>query len=157
MKIFNSKKSSELWTDWPFWMVLVAFIGIFSVAMPSLGNASVKQAAEIPFGIEEITLIQEFYNSESCFAYKDVSGKVHTKVIDITKFEQENMDKCFPNKGSKYSFSLTLEIPELNKILGPLKTSNWVEGFSQKKIKDILVIDGKKYKAKLKIGIKNVR
>ena len=147
-------------SNWPFWMVFIIMLGITTAVTFSMGNFFITQAVEIPKNVEEeLILAPRFYNSEKCFAYIDGVGRVHTKVIDLDKFKQENMDKCYPESNVKYAFSLSLEAPEINLNVGPITTFNWIEGFVSKEvIEDVFVLyNGVKIKANLKVGIKNVK
>ncbi|MEK0338152.1 MAG: hypothetical protein QQN41_12030, partial [Nitrosopumilus sp.] len=100
-----------------------------------------------------------------CFAYKDDFGRVHSRVIDSGKFNQGNMEECFPESDVKYAYSLSLEVlnfddpPSVILNLGPINTFNWIEGgFAPKKItEDVFVLyNDVKYEGKLIIEIKNV-
>jgi hypothetical protein len=146
-------------SNWMIWMIFVIAVGVTSIAVASIGNYFVANAAKIPRGVEdEMILIPRFYNSENCFAYKDEVGRVHMHVIDLNKFKQENMQKCFLESDINYAFSLSLEVSEINLKLGPINTFNWVEGFTPKEIEERVIVlkDNLRYGAKLKIGIKNV-
>ncbi len=81
-------------------------------------------------------------------------------VIDSSKFEENNMEKCFPRSSVNYAFSLSLEITQPHTFeLGPIKTFNWEKGFAEKEIiEDVFVLhDDTKYQGKLIIKIKNVQ
>jgi hypothetical protein len=161
-----NKKAQEAISNYPFWMVFVVAVGITIIIIVSIGNYYLGQAAEIPKDVEELTLIQIFH-SKGCFAYEDEVGRVHTNTIDLDKFTQENIEICFPGSDVKYSFSLSLEIPEIGLNTGQITTSNWVESAdSSEKIENVRVIqDGNEYSGKpgdpstipkLRIRIKNV-
>lgn len=165
MRIFRFKKSTEVIANWPFWIIYSLAAGIVAIIIVSLANASVEEAARIPQGLEDLVLASRFYNSEGCFAYKDDVGRVHAKVIDISKFTQENMDKCFPSSDTKHAFSLSLfkflpeGIPSPPEPIGPINTFNWGKGdFETKRINEhVLVFSGGSInKGNLMIEIKNV-
>jgi|TARA_B100001971_G_scaffold213679_1_gene247775 hypothetical protein len=137
------------------YIVVLAFSSVFIL---STCYYTVERAANIPEDVEdELVLIPRFYNSENCFAYKDDIGRVHTRVIDMEKFKQENIDKCFPESNVKYDFSLSLEVPELALNVDPVNTSYWEDDLLVKKIvEDVFVLyDDARYDAKLKVSIKN--
>ena len=70
MKIFNSKKSTEVISDFPFYMLFAIFLGVLTLILVKLGNVSVAEASKIPEDLEDqFTLASRFYNSEECFAY----------------------------------------------------------------------------------------
>lgn len=166
MKIFNYKKASfvDEWGPWIFFIIAVGVVGIIIV---KLANVNVSSGTNIPEGLEdELVLAARFYNSEDCFAYVDDVGRVHPKVIDVNKFTQENMNKCFPQGEVKYAFSLSLSVPRPRTsgpgpplVLGPINTFNWWPGFERNVVlEDIFIIlDGNKIAGNLKINIKNVK
>jgi hypothetical protein len=154
-------------SNYVFWVFFGIVAGFITFTIISICGANTKEASRIPAGIEdELILISRFYNSEECFAYKgEIEGitTVHTGVIDINKFNQGRMNKCFPRSGTKYAFSLSLRVPDLDEPgelfeLGPIKTLNWVGKYSPKgTIEEVFVFkDGFKYNGKLTISIKNV-
>ena len=160
MKI-HYKKSQEAMSNWPFWIVFTMAVAGVGLAIVKISNVNVEDAAKIPYGVEdELILASRFYNSEDCFAYEDEMERVHMGVIDSSKFEENNMEKCFPRSSVNYAFSLSLEItqpPTFNK--GPIKTFNWEKGFAEKEIiEDVFVLhDDTKYQGELIIKIKNVQ
>ena len=148
-------------SNWPFWIVFTMAVAGVGLAIVKISNVNVEDAAKIPYGVEdELILASRFYNSEDCFAYEDEMERVHMGVIDSSKFEENNMEKCFPRSSVNYAFSLSLEItqpPTFNK--GPIKTFNWEKGFAEKEIiEDVFVLhDDTKYQGELIIKIKNVQ
>lgn len=151
------------WVPWIMFGVAVSVVGII---LFSFYNASIAQAARIPENVEdELVLASRFYNSDNCFAYKDDFGRAHARVIDSAKFNQGNMEECFPESSVKYAYSLSLEesptpatYPIWTFNTEPIKTFNWPGGIATKEItEDVLVVyNNKKYDGKLRIKIKNV-
>ena len=161
MKIFNFKKAQGVISNWPFWIMFGIAVAVVALTLVKIANVNITNASTVPEGLEdEIALIPRFYNSEDCFAYEDEMERVHMGVIDSSKFEENNMEKCFPRSSVNYAFSLSLEItqpPTFNK--GPIKTFNWEKGFAEKEIiEDVFVLhDDTKYQGELIIKIKNVQ
>jgi len=161
MKIFNFKKAQGVISNWPFWIMFGIAVAVVALILVNIANVNIADVSTVPEGLEdEIVLISRFYNSEDCFAYEDEMERVHMGVIDSSKFEENNMEKCFPRSSVNYAFSLSLEItqpPTFNK--GPIKTFNWEKGFAEKEIiEDVFVLhDDTKYQGKLIIKIKNVQ
>ncbi len=55
-------------------------------------------------------LMQRFLNSESCFAYKDERiGRVYPGVIDLNKFNNDNLQNCANYGSKKRNLKLELE------------------------------------------------
>ncbi len=165
MKIFSFKKSTEIISNWFFFILFAVALGAAVIVIVNVANVSVAEASKIPKGIEEeLILISRFYYSENCFAYQDGVGRVHTGVIDSDKFEQANMDdkcfKCFPENNVRYAYQLSLEqSPSGSFGTASIKTSNWEEGsYAAKEMaEDVLVFyEGKKHNGKLRIKIQNV-
>ena len=160
MKIFNFKKAQGVISNWPFWIMFGIAVAVVALILVNIANVNIADVSTVPEGLEdEIALIPRFYNSEDCFAYEDEMERVHMGVIDSSKFEENNMEKCFPRSSVNYAFSLSLEItqpPTFNK--GPIKTFNWEKGFAEKEIiEDVFVLhDDTKYQGELIIKIKNV-
>jgi|TARA_B100000315_G_scaffold74207_1_gene67986 hypothetical protein len=161
MKIFNFKKAQGVISNWPFWIMFGIAVAVVALILVNIANVNIADVSTVPEGLEdEIVLISRFYNSEDCFAYEDEMERVHMGVIDSSKFEENNMEKCFPRSSVNYAFSLSLEItqpPTFNK--GPIKTFNWEKGFAEKEIiEDVFVLhDDTKYQGELIIKIKNVQ
>jgi hypothetical protein len=161
MKIFNFKKAQGVISNWPFWIMFGIAVAVVALILVNIANVNIADVSTVPEGLEdEIVLISRFYNSEDCFAYEDEMERVHMGVIDSSKFEENNMEKCFPRSSVNYAFSLSLEITQphtFNK--GPIKTFNWEKGFAEKEIiEDVFVLhDDTKYQGELIIKIKNVQ
>lgn len=152
------KKSVEFASNWIFWIFYIIAVGITVAVIVTIANYFLNQAAEIPSGAEESTIIPRFYSLAECFAYQDAAGKVHQGTIDLEKFEQKNMNNCFPQQDSKFAFFMVIE-PEVSGFdAKSVKTFNWVEGTASREIVDnVLVLsNGQKISAKLRIKIKNV-
>ena len=97
MKIFSSKKGTDVIENWIFWILFALAVGVVGIIIYNTANANVAEASKIPEDLEdELILASRFYNSKDCFAYQDELGRVYTKVINSSEFTQKNMDKCFP-------------------------------------------------------------
>ena len=166
MKILNSKKSTEVISNWPFWMIFVVVIGFMIIILVKIGNISVAEASRIPPSLEdEVLLASRFYNSGECFAYVDESGRVHTNTIELEKFTKENLDICYPPTNVNYAFQLLLEPPAVpvGPVIFPAKqiqTFNWINGkFEDKRIEEDIAVRvfNNFHTAKLTIKIQNVQ
>lgn len=166
MRIFNSKKSTEVVSNWPFWLIFVVAIGFMVIIVVKTGNISVAEASRIPPSLEdEVLLASRFYNLGECFAYVDESGRVHSKVIDREKFTKETLDICYAPSNANYAFQLLLEPPAVP--IGPvvfpatqIQTFNWINGkFENTRIEDnvMVVFNDNTYEGKLAIKIQNVQ
>ena len=147
MRIFNSKKSTEVVSNWPFWMIFVVAIGFMVIIIVKTGNISVAEASRIPPDLEDAVLLpSRFYNSGDCFAYVDDAGRVHTNTIDLEKFTKANLDICYPPSNAAYAFQLLLEPPAVP--MAPvifsakqIQTFNWINGkFEDKRIEEGIAV-----------------
>ncbi|MEK6949654.1 MAG: hypothetical protein AABX34_05500 [Nanoarchaeota archaeon] len=161
--VFNSKKSTEVVSNWPFWMIFVVVMGFMVMIVVKTGNISVAEASRIPQSLEdEVLLAPRFYNLGECFAYVDESGRVHSKIIDQTKFTKERLDSCYAPSNANYAFQLILEPPigQPEFPLSQIQTYNWIAGkFENTRIEDkVMVVFGNNiYEGKLAIKIQNVK
>ena len=167
MKMFNFKKGLSAISYLIFWMFFNVAVVIVVIIILQIANLSVEMASRIPPDLEdELILASRFYNSEKCFAYQDEVGRVYTKVIVKSKFNEANLNICFPESDVKYSFSLTLSEVPTSINFGPLpaidtiKTFNWGEiGFAAKAVnEDVLIFSDNNQitQGSLRIEIKNV-
>ena len=89
--------------------------------------ATGSEISQIPIGLENYLLSQRFLNSPLCFVYQDVdTNRAYPFIIDIKKFNQENLNKCYNTKDTNvkaYQFTLNYD-RESKKI----STKNW-KGF----------------------------
>ncbi|AJF62404.1 MAG: hypothetical protein QT11_C0001G0255 [archaeon GW2011_AR20] len=83
---FETSHELIIWIPRIIALVIVAGIVFFLITLP------VKQSFEID-KLQETILRQRFLYSENCLAHND--GKVNSGIIDKSKFNQKNLDKCF--------------------------------------------------------------
>lgn len=165
MKIVNSKKSTEVVSNWPFWLIFVVAIGFMVIIIVKIGNVSVAEASKIPQSLEdEVLLASRFYNLGECFAYVDESGRVHSKIIDQKKFTKETLDSCYAPSNAIYAFQLVLEpLPVPMVVVFPssqIQTYNWIAGkFENTRIeKNVMVVfNDNTYEGRLTIKIQNAQ
>lgn len=162
----KTKKASITFTDILFGIVLAASLGLITAYVLWVCGVNLSEATRIPLNVEdEIAIAPRFYNSEKCFAYIDENNKLHPKLVDTTKFNQDILDTiCFPKSEVIYSFKLRVEQdfegigPKL--VFGPIKTHNWIDlGYESKRIveKVHFLYAGKIYDGKIIIDVKNVK
>jgi len=104
---------------------------------------------------ETSVLLSRFLNSPECFAYFDEeTGRAYMGVIDLNKFNEENLMNCYPIDDYDFrSFKFSLESDDLNLKIKPIETKN----FGSKRTTTIswpIVIykKGKFYRGKLLIA-----
>lgn len=137
----------------PFYAVFAIVISILFMFFLILINTYSSNTAQIPENLESYILTQRFLRSPECFTYQDISGRVHPLLIDITKFTEERLNKCYNSENKK--------LPAFQLILNDktIQTANWDEeiGIQKRDKYDILVYsENKKQHVKLSVGIQNV-
>ncbi len=158
MRLLNSKKATELWipSTMLFLIIFVVVLGFSMVAFYMIANSFISRNLEAPGQVEKYILVERFYNSPECFAYKDDSGRTYHNLIDSIKFKNNVMNSCISANNYKYAFKLELE-EQGNFERKVVTTSNWIEGIKfEIETKNILVYSDNKIKnAKLLVYIQN--
>jgi hypothetical protein len=89
-----------------------------------------SELSQIQPQLEDYVLSQQFLNSYACFAYQDQDSKrIMPWSIDIGKFNEESLSRCYPVKDTKtkaYRFTLIYGSKKVT-----INTGNW-EGFLSK-------------------------
>jgi len=107
--IFDLTRKQVYWGIAVF-IVLIAALMLVFVFLPQYKNSLI----EVPQELRAELISLRFVNTPECFTYQDqATGRIFARVIDLQKFTQERMDKCYrtkPEKGFKdYNFALELE------------------------------------------------
>ncbi len=156
-KLFLGRKSDISARKIIFYGVaaLVLVVAFFLIVwLVSSGKSNISK---IPEGLENYLITQRFLNSPSCFIFQDKdTGRAYPGIIDLKKFNQEYLNKCYDTKDTNvkaYRLSLSYED---NKIT--ISTKNW-EGFLKKgETKQVFVReDDKITKAELFIETQNAK
>lgn len=97
---FNKKGSSgggySIARKMIFWMFIMVIITIAIITLVFLLGGYQNSLAEIPgeFKSEVITL--RLFENPDCFAYTNpITNRVNPNVVDINKFTQEQMNRCY--------------------------------------------------------------
>lgn len=111
--------------------IIVSFIltAIF-LLITWLAYSDKSKISEIPIELENYITVQRFLNSPYCFIYSDKdTNRVYHWIIDIKKFNQNNLNKCYNAGDTKVkAYRLTISYGD-EKIT--INTKNW-EGFLKK-------------------------
>lgn len=140
-----------------FYLVAVLVITAAFFLIVWFVSTGKTQISEITPGLENYLIIQRFLTSPSCFVFeeKDI-GRAYSSMLDLKKFNQQNLDKCYNIEGTKVkAYRLTLKYGAEEKSLA---TRNW-EGFIKKsETKKIYVYDeGKIIRGKLIIEMQDAK
>lgn len=129
-KIFFNKKS-DISARKVIYYVVVGFVLIVAfLLIVWLASSGKSKISEIPAGLENYLITQRFLSSQHCFVFQDKdTNRVYPRVIDLAKFNEENLNKCYNAKDTKVkAYRLTLTYGN-EKIT--INTQNW-EGFLKK-------------------------
>ena len=145
--IFDLTRKQLYWGIAAFMVVVATLILVF-VLLPQYQNSLV----EVPQELRAELISLRFVNTPECFTYQDeTTGRVFAGVIDLQKFTQERMDKCYrtePEKGFKdYNFGLELEgyTPIIDGQKKLLITNNFFNKVDFTLYKEALVRNGDRF------------
>jgi len=144
--VFDLTRKQIYWGIAVF-IVLIAALMMVLMIFPSFLNSLV----EVPPELRAELISLRFVNTAECFTYQDpASGRIFAGVIDLQKFTQVRMDKCYrtePEKGFKdFNFALELEgyTPTLDGEKKLLVSNNFFNKVDFTLYKDVLVKNGDK-------------
>ncbi len=97
-----------------YWMIAGVLITATIIAFALIMSGYQRKLVEVPEELRAELISLRFVNAPECFTYQDsVTGRVFPGTIDVNKFTQERLDKCYrtaTEKGFKdYNFALELE------------------------------------------------
>jgi len=125
-----------------YWMiaaVIITFV-VFAFAVVVANYKSALGRVPIEMSAEFISL--RFVNNPECFAFYDTEAeRVFPGIIDIDKFTQEQLTKCYHSQKRQgvdtFSFYLKLET-----LGNELRTSNYIHQYKDAIYKEVLVKKG---------------
>lgn len=145
--IFDLTRKQIYWGIAAFMVVVATLILVF-VLLPQYQNSLVK----VPDQLRAELISLRFVNAPECFTYQDqATGRVFAGVIDLQKFTQEQMNKCYrtePEKGFKdFNFALELEgfTPTVDGQKKLLRTNNFFNKVDFTLYKQVLVRNGDRF------------
>lgn len=97
-----------------YWMIAGVLITVTIIAFALIMSGYQRKLVEVPEELRAELISLRFVNTPECFTYQDpVTGRIFPGVIEVNKFTQERLDKCYrteKEKGFKYyNFALELE------------------------------------------------
>ena len=142
--IFDLTRKQIYWGIAAFMVVVATLILVF-VLLPKYQSSLV----EVPPKLKAELISLRFVNTPECFTYQDpVTGRIFAGVIDLQKFTQAQLDRCYrtePAKGFKdFNFALELEgyTPTLDGEKKLLATNNYFNKVDFTLYKQVLVRNG---------------
>lgn len=114
MQIKSKKGQFEVARKSIYWLLAGVVITIVILAFALIMSSYQNKLVEVPPKLRAELLSLRFMNTPECFTYQDpVTGKIFPGIIDLNKYTQERLDKCYrteKEKGYKdYNFGLILE------------------------------------------------
>jgi hypothetical protein len=108
-KLFINKKGEEVVETMMhglFILILLTIVLSVFILLVAVDNGSKHK---IPNHVEEQILINRFFSSPDCFIFQDKIGRYHTGIIDISKFNQEQLDLCMDLSSINYGMKFELK------------------------------------------------
>jgi hypothetical protein len=123
-------------------MAVIALVFIFTIYQGKLVYNSPELEAEV--------IILRFINNPECFAYQDeVTSRVYLGTIDLEKYTQDNLDKCyFPEEDKGYeTYNFGFNLESLNPLNDEgeeimLRTNNYFNYVDFTIYKEVIVRNG---------------
>ncbi|MEK6900175.1 MAG: hypothetical protein AABX05_03555 [Nanoarchaeota archaeon] len=132
-----------------FWMIIGVVAIIVLLSLVFMLRSYQKELVEVPDELQAELIILRFVNNPDCFAYQDANnGRAFPGVIDVSKFTQERLDKCYATEKEKgfkdLNFGLDLEgyTPALDGKQKILMTNNYFNVVDFTVYKNVLVRSG---------------
>jgi len=142
--IFDLTRKQIYWPIAAF-MVIVATLLLVFVFFPNYQRSLV----EVPPQLQAELISLRFLNTPECFTYQDpATGRIFAGVIDLSKFTQERLDKCYRTEkdGGIKDFNFALELEGYTPAVGGekklLMTNNFFNQVDFTLYKQVLVRNG---------------
>ena len=107
-----------------FWIMYIIIAGVAAVTLTSIAFDLGSQQTRIRENLESLYLTQRFLKSPDCFTHSN-GDVVARGVIDIKKFTDENLNKCYKIPPAAFpAFRLNLK-SDTGQISSTIQTQNW--------------------------------
>ena len=95
-----------------FWMIAGIAISVMVVFFAFIVGGYKSKLAAVPAEVKAEFISLRFTNIAGCFAYKDEAEAVHPGIVDMDKFTQEQMLRCYKTESEKgyRDFNFRLEL-----------------------------------------------
>lgn len=139
--MLNKKGQFDVARKTIYWMIIGVVITIIVLAFAIILGGYRGKLTNVPGEIRAEYISLRFMNNADCFMWQDESGIVHTGVIDVKKFTDEQMNsRCYLTESEKgyedFNFGLILE--NSNKTV---RTNNYFHKDDFTLFKEVLVRD----------------
>ena len=137
----NKKGQFEVAKTSLFWVVMVFVLTIVIIAFALIVSNFQKKVVEVPAELQVELIALRFASISECFAYS-VNDVVQPGVIDLQKFTDEQMDKCYRTESKKtFNFRLVLENAQKQVL-----SNNYFHKDDFTIFKEVLIRDGSELK-----------
>ena len=94
--IFNKKAQSELSEKVIFWVIMMVLVTFLIIFFTFIIQGYKTNLYSMPDELKAQAIVLRFTDNPSCFAYQDeFTEEVYTGVIDLEKFTDEIVGKCY--------------------------------------------------------------
>jgi hypothetical protein len=134
MRFLKSKKAQDegegimMTSKWALYMVLAIVIPLMGMVFAMYITGYQIQENSYLDDVENKIVQARFFNSPDCFAYQDsVTGRTYPGMIDLEKFKQDRLDRCYIVPGNFVNACFKIELVDLDTgdKLGNIETSNF--------------------------------
>jgi len=157
---------SEMWpmSDLIFFVIFGFFVSLTAIFFVVSVLTPKAESAQIKYELESYFLIGRLLKSPNCFAFYDASDSVYTGYLDYSKFNSNQLNKCFGSLNeNNIAFRITLRSAELKIPNLPIaiQTANWndnrpIEKKEQPK-RVVIVNQNNKFNGDMSIEIQNLK
>ena len=142
----SEEGSFDIATKSVYWMiagfVILMLVLVFAILMV---NYKAK-LLHVPEELQAQFISLRFTQIPECFAYQDPrSERVYPGVIDISKFTEEQMKKCYPVPEENGYKEINFEL-ELKNAGNKIRSSDYYKNERFRREMQVLVKEGKNYK-----------
>lgn len=94
-----------------YWAIAAVVITIVVIAFTLIIANYKSTLTKVPPKLRAELIALRFVNAPGCFAYQDeITGRIYPGVIDLSKFNEETMNKCYQSESIKnFNFQLVLD------------------------------------------------
>lgn len=117
-----NKKATYAADTAPFYLIFAVVVTILFMVFVFMVTSYSTSKIEVSPELKEYLLYQRFLRSPECFAYEDISGRAYPLMIDLKKFNKQNIDSCYKVSENLPAFNLILATDNTSRSLS---TENW--------------------------------
>lgn len=142
----NKKGQFDVARKTMYWMIAGFMITIIILTFAIIMSGYRAKITTVSPELKSEIISSRFIRTPECFAYVDDDGFIHEGVIDLRKFTNEQMMKCYyTNQETGFKdYNFALRISDLE-----VRTNNFYTNIDHTIKKPILVYDGENIKPEI--------